>query len=178
MYTTAIVRNAILVAGLAACSSGAMKDTAAYGRTARVGDSLARVTRVDATIQDSLSSRTNKAGDTLRAIVSHDISDSLGAVVIPAGSNVTLRIGAIEPGNGQVRPEGRLALLVSAVSVNGRDQALTADLEPVAYHMAGRAVTTHEAARADAGAVISDLVVSAGTPIAFKLSNTLNVTAR
>jgi hypothetical protein len=126
------------------------------------GQSLAVASRVDATIQDALSSRTNKPGDTLRAVVSHDVIDSRGSVVIPSGSNVTLTIEQLESGSNAVRPEGRIALVVNSVSVNGREQPLNAALEPVQQHMEGA----------------RDVVVSAGTPIVFTLTHTLNISTR
>jgi len=177
------------------------------------GRSLASGTRVDATIQDALSSRTNKAGETLRATVSGDVKDARGDVVIPAGSTVTLTIAQLEPGSDQVRPEGRLSLVVSSVTVNGQEHPVTANLEPVPHHLQGRGVTTDEAARVGAGTAIGalagqvigkntkstviggaigavagtavavryayrDVIVSAGTPIVFTLTQSLNVSAR
>jgi hypothetical protein len=177
------------------------------------GRSLASGTRVDATIQDALSSRTNKVGETLRATVSGDVKDARGDVVIPAGSTVTLTIAQLEPGSDQVRPEGRLSLVVSSVTVNGQEHPVTANLEPVPHHLQGRGVTTDEAARVGAGTAIGalagqvigkntkstviggaigavagtavavryayrDVIVSAGTPIVFTLTQSLNVSAR
>ena len=183
------------------------------GNAARTGRSLASGTRVDATIQDALSSRTNKAGETLRATVSGDVRDARGDVVIPAGSTVTLTIEQLEPGSDQVRPEGRLSLVVSSVTVNDQTYPVTATLEPVPHLLQGRGVTTDEAARVGAGTAIGalagqvigkntkstviggaigavagtavavryayrDVVVSAGTPIVFTLTQSLNVSAR
>jgi hypothetical protein len=182
-------------------------------RIARTGRSLASGARVDATIQDALSSRTNKAGESLRATVSRDVKDARGDVVIPAGSTATLRIEQLEPGSDQVRPEGRLSLVVSSVTVNGQEYQVAASLEPVPHHLQGRGVTTDEAARVGAGTAIGalagqvigkntkstviggaigavagtavavryayrDVIVSAGTPIVFTLTQSLNVSAR
>jgi hypothetical protein len=153
----------LLAVGVVACTGGAAKDlpnqdataTAATGTPgSRAGHTLASGARVGATIQDALSSRTNKAGETLRATVSGDIRDTRGGVVIPAGSTATLTIEQLEPGSDQVRPEGRLALAVSSVTVNGREYPVTASLEPVPHHLQGRGVTTDEAARVGAGTAI------------------------
>lgn len=210
----------MLALGLAACTGGAAnevpKKDGADGnapRTTLAGRSLASGTSVHATIQDALSSRTNKAGETVRAIVSGDVKDARGGVVIPAGSAVTLTIVQLEPGSDQVRPEGRLSLDVSSITVNGTAYPLAANLEPVAHHLQGRGVTSDEAARMGAGTAIGalagqmigkntrstviggavgavagtavavryayrDVVVSAGTPIAFTLAQSLNVSAR
>jgi len=158
-------RTALLALGFAACSSGAAKDVAndgatgagGSGRTTRTGRTLSNGTRVDATIQNALSSRTNKAGESVRAIVSADVKDARGGIVIPAGSAVKLTIAQLEPGSDQVRPEGRLSLVVSSVTVNGQEYSLAANLEPVPHHLQGRGVTTDEAARIGAGTAIGAL---------------------
>lgn len=208
----------MLALGFVACTGGAAKDgsnqdATVAGAPARAGRSLASGTRVGASIQDALSSRTNRAGEPVRAVVSLDVKDARGGVVIPAGSTVTLTIAQLEPGSDQVRPEGRLALVVSSVTVNGQAMPVTATLEPVPHHLQGRGVTTDEAARVGAGTAIGalagqvigkntrstviggaigavagtavavraayrDVVVSAGTPIVFTLTQSLNVSAR
>jgi len=204
-----------------ACTSGAAKDASnpdgtALSKTGRAGSterSLASGSRVNATIQDALSSRTNKPGESLRAIVSGDVKNARGTVVIPAGSTATLTIEQLEPGSDQVRPEGRLALVVKSVTVNGQVYSVSANLEQVAHHLQGRGITTDEAARVGAGTAIGaivgqaigkntkstviggavgtvaggavavryayrDVIVSAGTPIVFTLTQSLNVSAR
>ena len=222
---TKTLLTTMLVAGLAACTGGSAKDlpnkgaadggaaSGRSGRTTLAGRALASGTRVNATTQQALSSRTNKSGETLRATVSSDVKDARGAVVIPAGSSVTLTIDKLEPGSDQVRPEGRLSLVVSSVTVNGQNYPLSASLEPVAHRLEGRGVTTDEAARIGAGTAVGavvgqvigkntrstviggavgavagtavavryayrDVVVPAGTPIAFTLTQSLNVSAR
>lgn len=201
---------------LAACAGGAAKDEA--GADAVSGDAfgsgeLASGTRVAATIQTTISSRNDKAGETLKATVSREVTDAGGRVVIPAGSSVTLRIVQLEPGSDQVRPEGRLSLVVSSVTINDQAYPLTATLEPVPHHFEGRGITKDEAARIGAGTAIGavagqaigknqkstvlggaigavagtavavryayrDVVVSAGTPIVFTLTQSLNVSAK
>jgi hypothetical protein len=158
----------MLALGLAACATDGAKEAQAVP----IERSLASGTRVKATIQDAMSSQTNKAGQTLHAIVSGDVKGPRGGVVIPAGSSATLTIVQLDPGTDAVRPEGRLSLVVSSVTVNGQDYPVTADLDPVPHHLQGRSVTP--AVRA----VYRDVVVSPGTPIAFALTNSLNVPAR
>lgn len=200
---------------LAACTGGAADGdaTAEAGSDAAAGKSLASGTRVSATTQTTISSRTNKAGETLHAIVSRDVLDAGGRVMIPAGSSVTLRIAQLEPGSDAVRPEGRLSLVVSSVKINDETHPLNATLEPVAHHFEGRHITKDEAARIGAGTAVGaiagqaigkntkstvlggaigavagtavavryayrDVVVSAGTPIVFTLTQALNVSAK
>lgn len=205
--------------GLAACADSAAKNApedagASPGAAATArARSLESGARVAATLQSALSSRTNKAGETMRALVSLNVTDARGRVVIPAGSVVTLSVLQLEPGSDQIRPEGRLALAVNSVTVDGQAYDVTAALEPVAHHLEGRGITKDEAARIGAGTAIGalagqaigknqrstviggavgavaggavavryayrDVVVSAGTPIAFTLTQALTISAR
>jgi hypothetical protein len=153
-----------LAFGLTACGGGEAKElpkggTAGGGggggsAAATVGRSLPSGTRVSATIQDALSSRTNKSGETVHAVVSADVTDARGNVVIPAGSAATFTIDKIEPGSDQVRPEGRLMIDVASVTVRGQSYPLTATLDPIAHHLEGRGITKDEAARVAAGTAI------------------------
>jgi hypothetical protein len=140
---------------LAACGGGASKDVG-DGASSKTSDtrSLDSGTRVNAVLQTGLSSRTSMSGEMIKAIVSSDVADDRGTVVIPSGSVVTLTIDKIEPGNDQVRPDGRLWLVVSSVTLGGDTYALDATLDPVAHTMAGRGITGDEAARIAAGTAI------------------------
>ena len=118
------------------------------------GLSLPHGTRVEARIDRGFSSRTDKAGETITATVSNDVKNALGAVVIPSGSTVTLTIETLDPGNDQIRPSGRLALVVNSVAASGRTYPVVAALTPVMYQMVGRGITTDEAERIGAGTAI------------------------
>ncbi len=217
----------LLAVLLTACSVSAVKDSAsdsAVGDTATgradggiarstEGRSLADGTRVDATIENAFTSRTDKAGETVTASVSRDVTDPHGDVVIPSGSIVTLTIETLDPGNDQTRPDGRLALVVNSVAVRGHAYPLVADLTPVRHQMVGRGVTKDEAERIGAGTALGavagrligkstkgaviggaagavagtavavhyayrDVVVSANTPITFRLSQGLTLARR
>ena len=122
--------------------------------TAPAQHSLASGTRVSASMQTGLSSRTNKSGELVRANVSSDIKDARGNVVIPAGSTINMTIDKLEPGSDQIRPEGRLMLNVNSVTVNGREYPVSASLDPIPHTMKGRGITTDEAARVAAGTAI------------------------
>lgn len=221
----------MLALGITACSGNAKnlpQDTAAItseaGGDAPTNDpvsdrdrhperSLESGARIDATIDNALTSRTDKVGETLQATISNDIKDNAGNVVIPSGSTAMLRISQLEPGSDQGPADGALSLIVSSITVNAQEYPVTATLDPVAHHMEGRGVTTDEAAKIGAGTVIGavaghligkdnkgtviggavgavagtavavhyavrDVVVSAGTPIAFTLSRSLRVSPR
>src|SRR5579862_9644356 len=54
-------------------------------------------TQIEANLQEGFSSRTNRAGETLHAVVSANVLDAHGRTMIPAGSIVTLSIVELEP---------------------------------------------------------------------------------
>jgi hypothetical protein len=205
-----------LTLALVACTGTSAQDAAqdrSVESVSSTGTTLASGTRVAATTQAVLSSRTSAAGETLRAVVSRDVLDNRGRVVIPAGATVILSVLQLEPGSDQIRPEGRLSLAVTSVTMDGTTYPLHGTLDAVSHHLEGRGVTTHEAARIGAGTAIGalagqligknqrstviggavgavagtavavryayrDVVVSAGTPIAFTLTQSLNLSAR
>ena len=100
--------SGMVVLGLMACTSGLAKENEAADKaavsngaprpaaTTPAERTLASGTRIGATIRDSLSSRNNKAGESLSATVSGDVKDGNGHVVIPAGSSVQLMVGQLE----------------------------------------------------------------------------------
>jgi len=158
----------ILVLAAAACGTAVAKEgvsdstggeamprsTASVVAPASITRLLAFGTRVDASIENGFTSRTDKAGQTVTAAVRSDVKDTRGNVVIPSGSTVTLTIETLDPGNDQIRPEGRLALVVNSVSVNGRSYPVAAELSPVRHQLVGRGITKDEVARVGAGTAI------------------------
>jgi len=176
----------MLAMAAAACSAGAVKEVPVINTTtASNGASSPRSvlsgTRIEGVIHDSLSSRTNKVGDGRRAVVSTNVVDADGVVIIPAGSMVTLSIAELATGTDQPDAVGRLRLEVTAVTIRDRTYPVAADLETVSYHMQGRARVRAEAEGATMVALhyaVRDVVVSPGTPIAFTLTKSLQVSAR
>lgn len=79
--------------------------------------SLASGTRIDATTQRTISSRTDKAGATFTASVSSDVKDSRGRIVVPAGSTVNLTITELQPANDKSKADGRITIEVDRKSV-------------------------------------------------------------
>jgi hypothetical protein len=160
--------SGMLMLGLVACSSGSAEQKAAAERaaanTAAAGNrrapaapaerTLASGTRIGARIQDSLSSRRDKAGETLTATVSADIEDGNGHVVIPAGSPVELMIGQLEPATNKGQADGKISLSVTSVTVRGQVYQVSADLDPVQHHLQGRGVTVGEVEKVGIGAAV------------------------
>ena len=155
-----ILLYGLLMLGVAACTTSAAeqraaaeKKAAAEGRTYVPAERvLESGTRVAAQIQDSLSSRRNKAGEDFWAIVSSDVEDGNGHVVIPAGSPVEMRIEQLKATTNVAQKDGKLELSVSSVNVRGRVYQLSAALDPVQHHLQGRGLTPGDVATVGVGA--------------------------
>jgi len=124
------------------------------GNATYTARTLGAGTRIEATIEDALSSRVNHSGDVVHALIGADVKDSRGRVVVPAGSRVELTVNHIDPGNDQNQPDGRLSLVVTSIAIDGKIVPVSARLDPVAHQMVGRGITKDEAARIAAGTVI------------------------
>jgi hypothetical protein len=148
----------MLVLGLVACSPASAKQEA--GSTARAVSNrptrrtLVSGTTIEARIEDSLSSRYNKVGETLRATVSGDVKDAYGQVAIPAGSAVGLRIAQLEAATNKSQADGKIALDVTSVTVRGQVYSVSAPVESTPHQLVGRGVTAGEVEKAGGGAVI------------------------
>lgn len=143
----------VLAFGLAACGAAAGKEEVG-GTVVRTRFTLASGRRIEATIQDSLSSRRNTVGETLRATVSTDVKDAQGYIAIPAGSAVTLRVMQLAPATNKSQTDGKLALTVSTVTVRGQVYDVNAPVASTPHVLVGRGVTAGEVEKAGGGAVI------------------------
>jgi len=114
---------------------------------------LSAGTHVSASVNDSITTRSAKAGDTFTATVSQDVRNAAGHVVIPAGSNVSGTIVAAEPAPNP-RATGRLELSVTSVTVHGKSYAVSGTVESKDSVMQGRGVTGADAAKVGGGAAI------------------------
>jgi hypothetical protein len=170
----------LLVLGLLACSPAAANENAGtMHRTLGAG------TLIRATTQGVLSSRRNRAGEILTALVSGDVEDARGQVVIPAGSRVPLRIA---------RLDGTIALEVTSVTVRDQEYLVSSRVEPphlLQRHGTGIVVgtvlgrITSPGSRGDEAGVVrrtrwanSDVVVPPGTALLFVLPQPLTVAVR
>lgn len=119
---------------------------------AATGRSLASGTTIETNTTTQISSRNNKAGETLNATVSSDITDSRGRVVVPAGSVVRLTISQIEPAENKGQADGKIVLMPATIEVGGKSYTLNASIESVEHRLEGRGVTAGDAAKVGAGA--------------------------
>jgi hypothetical protein len=152
----------MLVVGLVACSPASAKPAA--GTAARAVSNrptqrtLVSGTRIEATIEDSLTSRHNKVGETLRARVSADVKDASGQVAIPAGSTVGLRIAQLEASTNKSQADGKIALDVTSMTVRGQAYAVNGRVESTPHQLVGRGVTPGEVEKAGGGALIGTVL--------------------
>src|SRR6266704_1605773 len=146
---------------------------------------LAAGARVPATANDTISTRSAKAGDPFTATVSQDVKDATGRVVIPAGATVSRTITAADPAPNP-NSTGKLDLSVTSVTVHGKSYAIDASVVAMDTIMKGRGVTKADAAKvagagAAAGAAAArasrdiDVVIPKGAAITVKLNAPLTV---
>jgi hypothetical protein len=122
---------------------------------------LSTGTHIGMTMNDTITSRTAKAGDQFRARVATDVRDRNGRVVIPAGATVEGAVVEVKPAPNP-QATGTMVLKVSSVSVGSNDYPINASIDSVATVMKGRGVTGKDAAKvgvgAAAGAVLGRIV--------------------
>lgn len=121
---------------------------------ARRGTTLATGTNVVASADDSLHSRHDEAGRSLRATIGEDIKDAAGRVVIPAGSIVTFKVTRLEPAKNKSDTDGRINLTAEAVEIDGSSYTIAglARTNAVEHELRGQGVTAGGAARVGGGA--------------------------
>ena len=145
-----------VVLGLQGCSPVAANETTDTHRSlARQSTrwTLEAGTLIQATTQVPVSSGRNKAGETLIALVSGDVEDADGQVVIPAGSRVALRIAQLQPATNKTGQDGKITLDVTSLTVRNQEYPVRIRVEPP-HVFQGRGVTMGEVEKAGSGMVI------------------------
>lgn len=135
----------------APAASAGDRPTASPASTTRT---LATGARIDATTGQTITSRSNKAGETMTTTVDHDVTDASGRVVIPAGSTVELTIGEITPARNKSQKDGTLTLQVTGVTVRGVRYPIAAQVTSVSHDLKGRGVTAGEVEKVAVGTAI------------------------
>ena len=115
-------------------------------------------TTIRAVLQDSIDSRHDSAGGVVMARSRGDITDRSGQVVVPAGSPVELSIAQLEPAKSRNAADGKIALHVDSVLVEGRAYHVSADVQAVPHELQGRGVTAGEAEKVGVGAAAGAVV--------------------
>jgi hypothetical protein len=118
-------------------------------------------TKFDLTVNDELSSRKNKPGDTFTAKVASDVRDASGNVVIDAGSTVNGNVVAVKPAPNRRTP-GTLTLALSTIETNGKTFPIRATIDSVHREYRKQAINGRDAAKvgigAAAGAVVGQVI--------------------
>jgi hypothetical protein len=165
----------LALSGLAACSRGDLD--AATGDSSRNLDllptdtvhayndrplvaaargmrTLAIGSRIDATWGRTISSQTNKAGESVTIIVTSDVEDGVGRVVIPSGATVDLLITELAPATSRSDSYGKLALDVTSATINGRSYALQGNVTSLTHLLVGRGIGTAEVVKVGIGTAV------------------------
>lgn len=128
------------------------------GAPAPAPRALAAGTTITASTNAELRSQKNKVGDTVTATVATDVKDNAGRVVIPAGSEVVLKVTAIKESENKSDKTGTLTLQPTSVSMNGRSYPLSATIEGVTTELRGRGTNAGDIAKPAAGAAVGAVV--------------------
>jgi len=112
---------------------------------------------MELTARDTISSKTNKAGDAVWATSSADVVDERGRVLIPAGATFQGVIDVIKeaenPGD-----RGTLVLAFNRVSYGGKTYSLEGRSDSLATQTQGRGVAAGDVAKVGAGAAAGAVV--------------------
>jgi len=114
--------------------------------------SLAAGTTLTAATTAELRSQKNKVGDTVMAKIATDVKDNAGRVVIPAGSQVALKVTAIKESENKSDTTGTLTLQPTSVSINGQSYPISASIEHVDTKLEGRKTNAGDIAKVGGGA--------------------------
>lgn len=122
------------------------------------GRSLAAGTNFSAATLSEVSSKTHKVGQTVTARISQNVRDGAGRIVIPAGSEVTMRITAIHESENKSDNVGTLTLAATSVSINGTSYNLDGSVSGVKSQLVDRATNAGDVAKVGAGAAAGAVV--------------------
>lgn len=114
-------------------------------------------THVDMTVNQELSSRKNKPGDTFTANVAQDVRDAAGTIVIPNGSKVNGSIVAVKPAPNRRTP-GTLTVALSTIEANGKTFPIRATVDSVHREYQKQPINGRDAAKVGIGAAAGAVV--------------------
>jgi hypothetical protein len=139
-------------------SAASPRPSAAAPSAPAASRSLSVGTTVSASTTAEVSSAKNKVGDTVTATVASDIKDNSGRVVIPAGSEVVLKVTALKESENKSDKTGTLTLQPTSIMVNGTSYPLSARIDSVGTHLQGRKTGAGDIAKPAAGAAVGAVV--------------------
>jgi len=92
------------------------------------------------------------------ATIANDVKDGSGRVVIPAGSEVVLKVTAIHESENKSDKTGTLTVQPTSVMIGGQSYPLAASIEGVTTELQGRATGAGDIAKPAAGAAVGAVV--------------------
>ena len=134
------------------------RPTASAPAPAATPAALAVGTTLTAATNAEIRSQKNKVGDTVTATIATDVKDRSGRVVIPAGSEVVLKVTAIKESENKSDKTGTLTVQPTSVVMNGQSYPLTASIEGVTTELQGRGTNAGDVAKPAAGAAVGAVV--------------------
>lgn len=105
---------------------------------------------VDVAVNDTISSKTAKAGQPFAGTVVANVSDGHGAIVIPQGSQIRGTVSEVQT--------GQLTLAVSSVTIRGREYGLSARIDSLETVKQGKGVGGGDVAKVGIGAAAGALL--------------------
>lgn len=125
------------------------------------GGSAARTlpvgSRINATWGESITSSSNKEGETVTVTVTSDVKDGRGRTVIPRGATVDLLINDLEPATSRSDDDGKLVLGVTSTTIGGRTYSLTGNVT-VPHTLRSHGVGTSEVKKVAIGTAVGAAV--------------------
>jgi hypothetical protein len=134
------------------------RPTASTPAPAATPAALAVGTTLTAATNAEIRSHKNKVGDTVTATIATDVKDRSGRVVIPAGSELVLKVTAIKESENKSDKTGTLTVQPTSVVMNGQSYPLTASIEGVTTELQGRGTNAGDVAKPAAGAAVGAVV--------------------
>jgi hypothetical protein len=116
-----------------------------------VTSTVAMGTSMSLRLNETLSTETNRVGDSFTATLQDAITDADGNVIVPAGATVRGRLTQVEK-SGHVGATGILKLAFEAVSFGGRSYPMDATVVRANPQRSNRTTTGEQAAKVAAGA--------------------------
>jgi hypothetical protein len=116
--------------------------------------SLAAGSTLTAATTAEIRSNKNKVGDEVTATIAADVKDNAGRVVVPAGSEVTLKVTAIKESENKSDKTGTLTLQPTSISINGQSYPVSATIEKVNTELQGRKTGAGDVAKVGAGTAV------------------------
>lgn len=120
--------------------------------------SLASGTEFTAVTTTQISSATNKQGEIVTATIGTPVRDSRGRVVIPAGSELRMRIAAIRESENKSDETGTLTLEPTAVVIDGQSYPVTASISSLSTKLVDRGTNVGDVAKVGGGAAAGAVV--------------------